>query len=350
MPMRPLTRFAIVAEQPGSCGLRLHAAGMPADAANDVAFYLDQASNFLAYRDAVERAFAAYGVACRVFDPASDLGWLDWVRQDAAGSMIWNMTDGIAYYLGSAVPAAARLAGIATFGPPASVQALAQDKFAIAAVARALGIDTPPMALARGDTWLSAAPDFPGPYFVKPATLGAKIGIAPDARCDTLAQALERAGRIAHRFADDAIVQPFVAGHDVRVSYLAVAPDAALDRLGAYQLAVDDKAAFMTFEQSRRSAGDSLSVPALKRIEHPGIVEAVRRLTAALRLRDIFSFDFRLTAEGRPWLLECEVCPAVTIYDFRRYLADVWQCALPEALARATLQRWTARHTVAAIR
>ena len=65
------------------------------------------------------------------------------------------------------------------------------------------------------------------------------------------------------------------------------------------------------------------------------IAGMVRRLAGGIGLRDAFSVDIRLGDDGTPWLLEAEVCPAVTIYDFRRYLEDHWQCDLPEAVARA---------------
>ncbi len=52
-------------------------------------------------------------------------------------------------------------------------------------------------------------------------------------------------------------------------------------------------------------------------------------------LRDCFSLDFRIDAEGRPTFFEFEVCPGITIYDFQTYLATVHGSGLGEALARA---------------
>ena len=44
--------------------------------------------------------------------------------------------------------------------------------------------------------------------------------------------------------------------------------------------------------------------------------------------------DFRVDETGRPWFLELEVGPAVTIYDFLTYLRQDG-AGLAEALARA---------------
>jgi len=65
-----------------------------------------------------------------------------------------------------------------------------------------------------------------------------------------------------------------------------------------------------------REAKDGRSQHAVARI-----IESSARLGRLVGLRDCFSIDFRVDAEGRPTLFEFEVCPAVTIYDFQNYLA-----------------------------
>ncbi len=60
-------------------------------------------------------------------------------------------------------------------------------------------------------------------------------------------------------------------------------------------------------------------------------------------LRDCFSIDFRIDAEGRPTFFEFEVCPAVTIYDFQNYLARrgvTLGVALVKAMRIAFERRW----------
>ncbi len=131
-------------------------------------------------------------------------------------------------------------------------------------------------------------------------------------------------------------------------------------RLGIYRLETggggETGGAFLTMADNRTLSGtaDTAGAASASRagsvafvprmvdlaVEDPAQAEAVagmaRRLVRGLGLRDVFSLDVRIPAEGgRPVLLEFEVCPAVTIYDFRRYLADHWGCDLPEALVRA---------------
>ena len=62
---------------------------------------------------------------------------------------------------------------------------------------------------------------------------------------------------------------------------------------------------------------------------------AAERLARLLDLTDIFSMDFRVAPDGSATFLEFEVCPAVTIYDFRTYLHEIHGMLLGAALARA---------------
>jgi D-alanine-D-alanine ligase len=192
-------------------------------------------------------------------------------------------------------------------------------------------------------------PDAAAPMFVKPNTLGAKIGIFADSLCETRCDAIDRAKRIWSRYRDLALIQPFVDGDDARVSYMDLGGGLA-DQLGVERIVKDPaseaRGAFLTmkdnetlsgardtkgarggFGRDRRAAfvprmvdlrgeTDDRSHEAVQRI-----LEASARLVRLLALRDCFSIDFRIDAVGRPTFFEFEICPAVTIYDFQTYLA-----------------------------
>ncbi len=82
--------------------------------------------------------------------------------------------------------------------------------------------------------------------------------------------------------------------------------------------------------------GLSIQIEPLQGPPAATIDAAARHLAHALNLRDYWSMDFRLDPDGRPWFLEFETCPAVTIYDFRTYLRTAYALDLPQALAVAT--------------
>jgi len=352
-------RMLILAEAEAGCTARLGAAGFVPEVAAEIAGYLSQATDLVAYQAPIRAALAAVGVETRFGDPGEPEGWLGWLRARPADTLVWPVTDGVRYFRGSGAAALARLFGARVFGSSLQALHLAQDKMKSGAVAAALGLRVPATGLLRGADWLTPPPAGTGPWFVKPGMLGAKLGIWADSRCADLDRAVALSRRIQARYRDDAVVQPFLPGFDVRVSYMAVDPDPALARLGLYRLDTggggETGGAFATMADNRTlsgtadttggatasRAGPAAFVPTMVDLaaERPALAAEIAgmagRLAHGAGLRDVFSMDFRVAEDGRPHLLEFEVCPAVTIYDFRRYLMDCWGCDLPEALARA---------------
>jgi D-alanine-D-alanine ligase len=161
-------------------------------------------------------------------------------------------------------------------------------------------------------------------------------------------------------------VQPFVEGDDVRVSFLDLG-GALADRVGIDQLAKDSASetggAFMTMKDNETLSGardvsgarggfgvdraaafvpkmldlrrgaDERSKTAVKEI-----ADMTSRLARLVGLRDVFSLDFRVDAQGRPTFFEFEVCPGVTIYDFQNYLSQIHGLSLGDALAKSFLR------------
>jgi D-alanine-D-alanine ligase len=347
--MRPpeLRRFVILFEPEAACRARLTARGMPAETAAEVAFYLAQATDFAALVDPVAAAFAPLGVemACRPLDPPE--AWLPLLTgPDRSHTLVWCLTDGFAWYRGSFVSSLAALLDVPQFGSPPAAQHLCQDKFRCLAVAQALGVRTPATVLVEDGEPVSPLGVLPAgaPLFVKPNTLGAKLGIDRDSRAAGLDEALALARRVHARYGDHALIQGYVPGRDVRVSCMDLGGPGP-PPFGVYEVATGTATGFPTLGDSRRlttlkAAGDAdgIAVPLRNLRDDPAagrIEEAARRVARALSLRDYFSFDFRVDETGVPWFLEFEVCPAVTIYDFLTYLRDAHGTDLPGALARA---------------
>jgi D-alanine-D-alanine ligase-like ATP-grasp enzyme len=281
-------------------------------------------------------------------------------------TIVWAFTDGVRFYRGSSVPALARLEGFARFGSPAAAAHLCQDKFASLALAAAAGLSVPPTRLMEGDSEIAALGDSArasGPLFVKPNMLGAKIGIFADSLCRDRSEANDRARRIWARYRDRALIQPFVDGDDVRVSFMDLGGEFA-DQLGVERIVKDAASeaggAFLTMKDNetlsgaRDTAGGrggfGASRPAAftpRMVDLRGdedqrsrrgvarILDFSVRLARLIGLRDVFSIDFRIEANGRPTFFEFEVCPGVTIYDFQNYLRQRRGLSLGEGLAKA---------------
>ena len=197
-----------------------------------------------------------------------------------ARTLVWTLTDGIAYFRGGAAPALARLGGFRTIGSDDSLFALCQDKFRSGAVLRALGLPSPECGLARDGQWIVEPPPSPAGWFVKPNRLGSKIGIWPDSHCHDLGHALELSRRVFAGYRDAVVVQPYVGGRNVRASFLAVEPDAGVGAAGAFF--VDSGGDFQTMADSLALYGETgASAKAEGRYEEPKLVAVADTQPAA---------------------------------------------------------------------
>lgn len=339
----------LVYEPERACQTRLAADGFPPDRAYEISSYLAQATDIAPEFERIAQECTRRGIG---FVPVAidDLPRL--MTSYGQGVMVWTMTDGIAYFRGGAAPALARLEGLPVFGADDSLFGLCQDKFRSGAVLRALGLPAPEAGLARDGAWIVPPPRADNGYFVKPNRLGAKIGIWPDSHCRTAEEALAVSRRIHAHYRDDAIVQRYVAGRNVRASFLAVEPDCGPEAVGV--VFVDSGGDFQTMADSLALYGETGSAaradgryaePRLATVacRQPRADAAIRavcgRLMTHLGLRDVFSADFRVEADDTVHLLEFEVCPGLPCFDFRDYCRRQWSLSLPEAIAETAARR-----------
>lgn len=345
------TPFLLLVHEPETaCRGRLLADGFDERRTLEISSYLAQSTDLAREFDAIEAACRTRGIG---FLPVAldDLPRLI-PAFEQGGTLVWTLTDGIAYFRGGVSPALARLEGLATLGSDDTLFALCQDKFRAGAVMRAMGLPVPEAGLARGGRWIVPPPAAADGYFVKPNRLGAKIGIWPDSHCRTPEQALEISRRIHAHYRDDAIVQRYVAGRNVRASFLAVEPGCGEEAAGI--VFVDSGGDFQTMEDSLALYGETgdaarasgtYAEPELVPVSarQPAADAAIRavcgRLMDDLGLRDVFSADFRVEADDTIHLLEFEVCPGLPCFDFRDYCRRQWDVSLPDAMAETALRR-----------
>jgi hypothetical protein len=365
-PASALLNAVIAFESEDAARRRLEAFGYPPDVAAEIAVYLAQSTDLPLFVDDIAEALRESGIKAQFVALDELPARLIELAPFRDRTIVWTLNDGVRFYRGSSVPALARLEGFARFGSLATTAHLAQDKFASLALASAAGLPVPPTRLVEGVTEIAALGDWPKPdtrLFVKPNTLGAKIGIFADSLCRDLSQANDRARRIWERYRDRALIQPFVEGDDVRVSFMDLGGEFA-DQLGVERIVKDPGSetggAFLTMKDNETLSGarDTAGgrggfgatragafTPCMidlrdeKSERSRRVVARILDLSACLSrlvgLRDVFSIDFRIDAEGRPTFFEFEVCPAVTIYDFQNYLRRRRGLSLGQALAKA---------------
>ena len=337
----------LVHEPEATCRARLEAEGFSSDRAFEISSYLAQSTDIGPEFSAIERDCAARGLAFRPVELGETAE--AFAAADPRATIVWTLTDGIAYFRGGAAPALARLHGLKTLGADESLFALCQDKFRSGAVLGALGLPVPQAGLARNGRFLAEPPASASGWFVKPNRLGAKIGIWDDSHCRTLGEALVLSRRIFEAYRNDAIVQPYVAGRNVRASFLAVDPSTGLEAVSA--VFVDSGGDFQTMRDSHALYGETgaqareearYAEPALAEVdeEAAATIRAIAaRLTDELGLRDVFSLDLRVEENGAAHLIEFEVCPGLPCFDFRDYCRRRWGLSLAEAMAETARAR-----------
>ena len=181
-----LSNVVIAFETEQAARRRLEAFGYPPEIAAEIAVYLAQSTDLPSFTDEIAGALRRDGIEAE-FAALDELpARLRELAPRRGRTMVWALTDGVRFYRGSSVPALARLEGFARFGSPATSAHLCQDKFASLALAAAAGLAVPPTRLMEGESEIAALGDWPDlsvPLFVKPNTLGAKIGIFADSLC-----------------------------------------------------------------------------------------------------------------------------------------------------------------------
>ncbi|HVW57131.1 MAG TPA: D-alanine:D-lactate ligase-like protein [Rhizobiaceae bacterium] len=340
----------LVYEAEADCRQRLLAEGFTPDHALEITSYLAQSTDIAPEFGAIAEACRSRGVGFRPVRLDDAPGFFG--ECDPAASLVWTLTDGIAYFRGGVAPALARFHGLKTIGADDSLFALCQDKFRAGSVLRALGMPVPAAGLARNGEWIAPPPGAASGYFVKPNRLGSKIGIWPESRCMRPEEALDLSRRIHAAYRDDAIVQAYVPGRNARASFLAVQPDADMEKLGIFF--VDSGVDFQTMADSLALYGDTglaasaagrQSVPNLLAVcDNQAAADRTMRAIAAglirgLGLRDVFSIDFRVEPDDTVHMIEFEVCPGLPCFDFRAYCRSCWGMNLADAMAETAAGR-----------
>jgi len=361
-----LEKVIIIYETEAAAAARLARFGYATAIASEIAVYLAQATDLPDYFDEIADALGRAGASVDFLELDDFAARIPALAEHAERTLIWCQTDGMRFYRGTIAPFVARLVGAARYGSSPLAQALCQNKFGCLALAASAGVTISPTLLLEGRETLASLGNlesWDAAYFVKPNTLGAKIGIFADSRCATMNEARAAAARIWDRYRDRAVVQPFVEGDDVRLSFMDTG-GAFADQLGLTQLVKDRDSetggAFMTMKDNETLSGAKdlhgarggfgiaraaaftpqlidlrAATDARSRRAAATITAQAERLAGLVGLYDYFSMDFRVDANGEPTFFEFEVCPAVTIYDFQTYLKSVHDLSLGEALARS---------------
>ncbi len=212
------------------------------------------------------------------------------------------------------VPSLCQLLGIPHTGADAMGLALMSDKHATKLIAREEGIPTPDWVVARSGVTLEKEHAPSHHVIAKPMFEGSSIGVVgpidtiEDARWPHLIASLVR------EYEQPILVEDFIAGYEITMPVLcsderSLLPPLALILDGSLAMGND------VFSGAAKARVDvdtwSPELPVSGAVARQ-ICEMSMRLFRALGCRDYARFDFRVSEEGDPYLLEANAVPSLT--------------------------------------
>jgi D-alanine-D-alanine ligase len=174
--------------------------------------------------------------------------------------------------------------GMPYLGASPILRGLADDKHLAKQSAAARGVPTVPWAIYRRGAPVDAADCPPSPrYVIKPNASSASWGISAAGDWDGV-----RAAVIGlHRDGHDAIVEPFVAGHDIEVSVITI--DGAPVILPTQIVEQDDPHLLRTYQEKRDlGAGQAYRIRPLE----PNAIRRMCEEQARILMREFSPFDY----------------------------------------------------------
>ena len=215
------------------------------------------------------------------------------------------------------VAAALELLGIPFTGNDSRTLALCLNKFKTKAVLKSFGLPTPPAVLADAP---DQKIDLPFPLIVKPNTEDASLGIHPDSVVRDEDGLRKQLRHIQDVFGEPALVETFVEGREFNVSVMDV------DKPEALPVSEIEFAGMPEGQPNICSyAAKWLTEDVLFRSTPPRcpaqIDESLRALLqetavkafAACECRDYARVDFRVDKKGRPFILEVNPNPDISL-------------------------------------
>jgi D-alanine-D-alanine ligase len=204
--------------------------------------------------------------------------------------------------------------GIPFTGCPVPALTLARSKPNSKRVLKAAGLPTADFCvLQEGDPSTRCAVPFP--VFVKPAEQDASVGIDRDSICRDPGELERRVRRLRQTLPGPLLVERYLPGREIHVAVTALPDVAALPP--AEVAFAPGQAGILTYDAKwTPTSADYLATPMRFGIDLPrGLAKELALVAESafvvLGARDYARVDFRLDAEGRPFVLELNPNPEI---------------------------------------
>ncbi|MFL5341699.1 MAG: hypothetical protein ACJ8F7_16260 [Gemmataceae bacterium] len=272
------------------------------------------------------------------------LGGLEKRRPDA----VFNLFEGLADrpFTETVVAGVLEWLDVPFTGSPAETLTIARDKQRTKLMLRGAGLPTAPFFTV--DRLPCPESDLPWPVIVKPAAQDASVGIEQGSVVTDQAALEARVECVLQRYGGPALVEQFIAGREFLASVLQTGPG-DLQVLPLAEIVFKDPAVWPIYSYDAKWAAESseyVNTPLVSPVELPEeqMGQLADAATAAYRLlncRDYARIDMRVTADGKPCILEVNPNPFINSIALINGLQAVGR-AHPDfvcGLARAALGR-----------
>ncbi len=187
--------------------------------------------------------------------------------------------------------------GIPYTGSGVLGSAIAMDKDVTKRLLRSEGIPTPEWVCVRKDEGIPPWREFPA--VVKPADQGSSVGL----RVVKDPRALEEAVKELFQLSEKVLIESFVEGRDMTVGILKGKALPALE--------VKPKRGIYDYESKYTPGATDYLFLEEKELERE-LQEIALKVHRLLELKDVSRVDFRVDAEGKPYVLEVNTVPGMT--------------------------------------
>ncbi|MHB1543806.1 MAG: D-alanine--D-alanine ligase family protein [Gammaproteobacteria bacterium] len=260
----------------------------------------------------IAKTLTLAGHSIRMASADLDLGRLRKMLTDVAPNLVFNLVEGLDGQdrLAAAVPALLEAMAIPYTGNPPHVLALADDKLALKQVLLAAGIPTP------------ARENHRGPFLVKARHQHASLGLDPGALVATLGDAEDLAQQKSSAYRTAFFAEAYIEGREFNLSVIEDPP-------GEPHVLPPAEIRFIDWPQDTPKIVDHAAKwdPQSSRFAHTirdfpteggpdgnlleMLTACARRIFTTLGLKGYARIDFRVDADGHPYVIDLNPNPTL---------------------------------------
>jgi D-alanine-D-alanine ligase len=234
--------------------------------------------------------------------------------------IVFNIAEGRGNYRSreAQVPSILEMLDIPYIGSDPECLAVCLDKHLTKKLVRLDGIPTPEWRMINNQQELLEIPwnEFPFPAIVKPAYEGSSKGIHPNSLVDSTEEAIRTVGEILELYRQPVMVEQFIDGDEVTVGMLGNFPPKVLGMMRILPRKQSNRFVY-TVEVKRdwKNLVDYECPARLKERTSEMITAYSLKTFEMLGCRDFSRIDFRVSADGIPYMLEINPLPGLGDYS-----------------------------------